>query len=579
MAWLKLKQKIWHLKGILTIAPSITLLVILGSFTGVYQTLEWATFDFWFRIRPQESKDNRITVVNIEESDIQALGQWPISDGKLAQLLQNISQQQPRAIGLDLYRDLSYGSPQEQEALDQVYRSTPNLIGVEKVVGETVNAPSILKEQDQAAMADLVLDQDGKVRRGLIAVALDDGQTVLSLATKLALMYLQQEDIYLEALENSDRRFLGKATFSPIKNNEGGYINVDSGGYQIILNYRGNQDRFNHVSLTRVLNGDIPEDLFRDRIVLIGATADSLNDLFFTPYNDTDTGSNQMPGVYVHANLTSHIISAALEGRTMIGGITETGEWVWILCWSFIGASVSLLILERNLLRIDPISSIELTLVGAFLPIGVLFSSSYYLFLWGWWLPTIAPLIAFILSTVAVVSYYNQNQKNLAFTDGLTSIANRRFFDTYVEEQWRRIKQGKDLSVILCDVDFFKFYNDTYGHQAGDECLQKVAKAITDAIRSSDMAARYGGEEFVIVLPNTDTETAMLVANRIRFKIKAMQIPHKKSQVSDHVSISLGVASVNHNRPHSPEELIAFADQGLYIAKEQGRDRAVVAPR
>ncbi len=577
MGWLKLKQKIWHLKGVLTITPGITLLVILGSFTGVYQTLEWATFDFWFRIRPPEPKDSRIVVVNIEESDIQTLGTWPISDGQLAQLLQNINQQQPRAIGLDLYRDLSHGNPEETETLNNVYRSIPYLITVEKVIGEKVNAPLILKEKGQTAMADLVLDKDGKVRRGLISATLDNGQTVLGLATKLSLIYLQQEGVNIESSDNSSRNFLGKATFMPIKHNEGAYVNVDSGGYQIILHFRGDQELFNHVSLTEVLNGDIPDDLFRDRLVLIGATGESLNDFFLTPYNEGSSGGRQiMPGVYVHANLASHIISAALDGRAMIRGITELGEWCWILSWSLLSAGISLLILERNLLLIDLVSSLQLTLIGTLLPIAMLFTSSYFLFLSGWWLPTISPLIAIILSTLAILSYYNQNQKNLAFTDGLTNIANRRFFDSYIEEQWHKIRQGKDLSLIICDVDFFKAYNDTYGHQAGDECLKKVAKAITSAIRSSDLAARYGGEEFVVVLPNTDMQTALLVANRIRFKIKAMQIPHEKSQVSPYVSISLGIASVNNNNPHTFQELIVLADKGLYMAKQQGRDRVIV---
>jgi diguanylate cyclase (GGDEF)-like protein len=577
LAWLKLKQKIGHYKGLLTIAPSIALLVILGSFTGVCRTLEWATFDFWFRVRPPEPKDARIIVVNVGESDIQALGKWPISDEKLAQVIQTISQQQPRAIGLDLYRDLPHGNSQEHERLNQIYRSTPNLIGVKKVVGETVNAPLILQEKGQTGMADLVLDRDGKVRRGLIAATLDDGQTVLGLATKLALIYLQQENIYLQAGKNSDRQILGQATFMPINQNEGAYIDVDAGGYQIILNFRGSQDLFHQVSLTKVLNGDIAPDLFSDRIVLIGATADSLNDLFFTPYNDNSYGSTPMPGVYVHANLTSQILSAALDGRIMIRGIPETGEYCWILAWSLVGAGISLLTLERSLLRINPILFVQLTLVGTLLPIGILFASSYYLFLAGWWLPTVSPLIAFILSTIAVAGYYNQNQKNLAFTDGLTNISNRRFFDNYLTEQWLRIKQGKDLALILCDVDYFKIYNDTYGHQAGDECLKKVAIAITNGIRSSDMVARYGGEEFVIVLPNTDTETAMVVANRIRFKIKALEVAHQNSQVSNYVSISMGIASVNHNKPSSAEELINFADRGLYLAKQQGRDRAVIA--
>ena len=578
MAWLKIKQKIWHLRGLLTIAPSITFFVILVGWTGVYQTLEWATYDFWLRIRAPETKDSRIIVVNIQESDIRALGEWPISDGKLAQLLEIINNQEPRVIGLDLYRDLSHGDELGKQQLNEIYRSTSNLIAVEKVIGETIDAPPLLKAQGQTAMADLVLDQDGKLRRGLISATLDDGQTELALATKLSLIYLQKEGIELKSIENSPRKILGKAVFLPIKSNEGAYINVDSRGYQIILNFRGDRDLFNHVSITKVLTGNIPQDLFRDRIVLIGATAESLNDFFLTPYNNSAHGLTKiMPGVYVHANLTSQMISAAIDGRRMIRGINEVAEWGWILFWSLLGSGISLVILERNLLRIDSISYLQLILIGGLLPMGMVFLTSYSLFLWGWWLPTIAPLIALIISTVAVLGYYNQNQKNLAFTDGLTNLANRRFFDNYLEEQWSKIKQDKDLALIICDVDFFKFYNDTYGHQAGDECLKKVAQAISSAIRSHDLAARYGGEEFVVVLPNTDTKTALLAANRIRFKIKGMQIPHKKSQVSSYVSISLGIASVNHNKPQSPQELIAIADKGLYLAKQQGRDRAMVA--
>ncbi|MDJ0680405.1 MAG: CHASE2 domain-containing protein [Xenococcaceae cyanobacterium MO_167.B52] len=577
MAWLKIKQKIWHLRGIATVAPSIAFLVILSSFTGIYQTLEWATYDFWVRIRAPEPKDSRIVIVNIEESDLRALGEWPISDGKLAQLLQIINKQQPRVIGLDLYRDLNHGDESGKQQLNEIYRSTPNLIAVEKAIGEKIDAPPILKAQGQTAMADLVLDQDGKVRRGLISATLDDGQTELALATKLSLIYLQQEGIELKSIEGSPGKILGKGVFLPIKSNEGAYINVDSRGYQLILNFRGDQERFNHVSITRVLNGDIPQDLFYDRIVLIGATAESLNDFFLTPYNDSSSGLTKiMPGVYVHANLTSQMISSALDGRRMIRGIKEVAEWGWILFWSLFGAGISLVILERNLLRIDSLFYLQLILISGLLPIGILFATSYTLFLLGWWLPTISPLIALIISTVAVFGYYNQNQKNLAFTDGLTNLANRRFFDHYLEEQWHKIKQDKDLALIICDVDFFKFYNDTYGHQAGDECLKQVAQAISSAIRSHDLAARYGGEEFVVVLPNTDPETALLAANRIRFKIKAMQIPHKKSQVSSYVSISLGIASVNYNKAHSPQELIALADKGLYLAKQQGRDRAMI---
>ena len=578
MIWSVIKQKAWQLKGLLTIASSIAGLTIVGSFTGVYQTLEWSTLDWWFRLRPQESRESRIVVVHVGESDIRELKEWPISDGKLADLLENVAQQQPRIIGLDLYRDIPQGDIAGQKKLSAFLSSTPNIIGVEKAIGERVYASSILKESNRTAMADLVIDRDGKVRRGLISARMSDGQVILGLATKLALTYLAEEEITLQAVENSPDRVLGKARFSPLKKNEGAYVNADVGGYQILLNFRGTKEKFAHTSLMEVLNKQIPPDLFKDKIVLIGSTAPSLNDLFYTPYNHKSDNSEQMPGVYVHANLTSQILSAALEGRLMLRGIPEVGEWLWVVSWSFVGATISLILLEVDLLQKNSFSSVKWTTIGIFIPVGILFGSSYTLFLFGYWLPVISPLLSLSLSAITIAGYYNQSQKNLAFTDGLTQIANRRFFDRYLDrEWWRSQKNNSDLALILCDVDFFKVYNDTYGHQAGDDCLKKVAKVIKNSVRASDLPARYGGEEFVVVLPNSDPQAAILVAHRISFKLKEMQIPHINSKVSPHVTISCGVSSVKTTNAVSPEELIAHADKALYAAKEQGRDCAVVA--
>jgi adenylate cyclase len=577
LVWSRIRQKAWQLKGLLTIASSIAGLVIVGGFTSAYQTLELSTLDLWFRLRPQEDRDSRIVVVNIGESDLQELGEWPISDGKLAHLLENIARQQPRAIGLDLYRDLPQGDLAGQQKLADLLTITPNIIGVEKAIGEKVFAPSILQKSDRIAMADLVIDPDAKVRRGLISARTADDRVLLGLATKLSLIYLAQENITLQALENSSDRVLGKAVFSSLEKNEGAYINADVGGYQVLLNFRGLEDRFVRTSLTEVLKQQISQDLFKDKIVLIGSTASSLNDLFYTPYS-SGINSEQMPGVYVHANLTSQILSAALENRLMIRGIAEVGEWGWVIIWSFVGATISLVLLEVDLLQKNAFSSVKWTAIGIFTPVGLLFGSNYLLFLGGWWLPVISPLLALSLSAITIAGYYNQSQKNLAFTDGLTQIANRRFFDRYLEQQWwRSQKYELELSLILCDVDFFKLYNDTYGHQGGDECLKKVASAIKASVRANDLPARYGGEEFVIILPNTDAQTAVLVANRIRFKLKEMEIPHLSSQASSHVSISCGIASLKMNHAKSPEELIAIADRALYLAKKQGRDCAVIA--
>jgi diguanylate cyclase (GGDEF)-like protein/PAS domain S-box-containing protein len=171
----------------------------------------------------------------------------------------------------------------------------------------------------------------------------------------------------------------------------------------------------------------------------------------------------------------------------------------------------------------------------------------------------------------------NEKLKMLSVIDGLTQIPNRRRFDEYLSSEFKRHYRDKNhISVILSDIDFFKYYNDNYGHQAGDECLQKVAKTISDtANRATDLAARYGGEEFVVVLPATDEDGAMAVAEEIRTNVQNLQVPHEKSQVSDHVTLSLGVATMIPEGDISADDLVAMADEALYEAKENGRNQSV----
>jgi diguanylate cyclase (GGDEF)-like protein len=172
----------------------------------------------------------------------------------------------------------------------------------------------------------------------------------------------------------------------------------------------------------------------------------------------------------------------------------------------------------------------------------------------------------------------NLELHSLAFTDRLTQLANRRCFDKYLDQEWRRMaRENAPLSLILSDVDFFKIYNDTYGHQAGDSCLQQVAKAIRNAVkRPADLVARYGGEEFVVILPNTSAEGAVHVAEKIRAAVKALKIAHANSQIGKYVTLSLGVASTVPCHKSWPANLIATTDQALYQAKAQGRDRVIL---
>ncbi len=169
----------------------------------------------------------------------------------------------------------------------------------------------------------------------------------------------------------------------------------------------------------------------------------------------------------------------------------------------------------------------------------------------------------------------NQELKSLAYLDGMTRIANRRRFDDQLEKEWRRMKREKlPLSLILCDVDYFKQYNDTYGHQVGDECLCHIARAIAaSAKRPADLVARYGGEEFVMLLPNTPLTGARQVASIIQSNIKNLQLHHQNSDVSEYVTASYGIASMIPNDHNEPRQLLLRVDKALYYAKRSGRDR------
>jgi diguanylate cyclase (GGDEF)-like protein len=178
----------------------------------------------------------------------------------------------------------------------------------------------------------------------------------------------------------------------------------------------------------------------------------------------------------------------------------------------------------------------------------------------------------------AILNRANQNLYQQATLDGLTQVYNRRIFDLSLKQEWQRLKREQlPLSLILVDIDSFKPYNDHYGHLEGDRCLYQVAQAIQQVVkRPADLVARYGGEEFAVILPNTDLKGAHTVAQLIQQALKSLKIPHAQSQVSEWVSVSIGISSQIPSPLETAKSLILAADQALYQAKEQGRNQIVV---
>ncbi|MBD2578839.1 CHASE2 domain-containing protein [Oscillatoria sp. FACHB-1406] len=408
MKWRKWIQAVVQWRGLIGIALVTAAVIIAASAIGLFQLLEWSAIDRWFHLRPLEPVEERIVIVTIDEPDIKYLNNWPMGDGTMAQMLQKIAAQQPQAIALDIYRDLKVDDKRPE--LLRVFESLPNLIGIEKVAGQPVAPPPVLAAAGQVGAVDFVLDADGKLRRALLGVGKKDGSYVEGLGVKMALSYLKVQGITLETLDEKESIYrLGKATFVALRGDEGGYVGRDGNGYQILLNYRGQIDRFLQISLRDVLENNIEPGLMRDRLVFIGAITPSLNDIFQTPYSSFFSKSPALtPGVVVHANLTSQILSAALDGRPLLHAPGKIANWLWIALWSAIGVSGNWVLLQA--LSATRNRFLILTLSYILLAGCVLFGSSYLGFLWGWAIPCASPFLALGGTAMLTTNYYNRQK-------------------------------------------------------------------------------------------------------------------------------------------------------------------------
>ena len=409
---LQRSEKRWRGAAFITLLAS--LLVVALRLLGFFELLEWKALDLFFIHRLSTDKNAEIVLVTITEDDIQYLQEYPLSDEVLTKLLRKIKQQKPTVIGLDIFRDFAVASkannPEQNRLayakLQELFRSTPNLIGIAKITDSeaypSVNSSSTLKQLGQLAAADQIVDDDGVVRRGNL-FPVTDGSAISStpsLGLAVALNYLKIKNI--KPLSTKDGWLkLKNSVFLPFESNNGGYIRADDKGYQILLNWRScNPEYFTKVTVKEILQQQVSEDLFRERIVLIGNQAISVKDNFATPCSQgTGSTPNTMAGVEIHAHVASQIIANVLHGQPILKIWSEPIEYLWFVFWI---ATVSIFGWKQQ--KYDNPWRIFLSLlILTAIEIAILIAVSYLLFATGWWTPIIPTLFGIGLTAVMVV--------------------------------------------------------------------------------------------------------------------------------------------------------------------------------
>ncbi|MBD2164952.1 CHASE2 domain-containing protein [Calothrix membranacea FACHB-236] len=386
---------------VLILSVIVTALVIGVRHLGLLQTAELKVFDQLLRLRPSEQPDSRLLVVAITEDDFQLPEQQDrkgsLSDRALALLVQKLEKFQPRAIGLDIYRDFPVDS--KEASLAAWMRRSDNFIAICKVSEPQINelgvSPPPEIPLERQGFSDFVKDSDGILRRHLIAMKPGESSpctTPYAFSAQLAFRYLQAEGISANYTKNKELQ-IGKVVFKRLRSHMGGYQQLDDQGYQVLLNYRSFNSplkAIEQVTLKDVLSGAIAPHKVKNRVVLIGITNQSAGDYFPTPYSNNQ--KQEMPGVIVHAQMVSQILSAVLDGRTLLWVWPVWGEVLWIFYWSIFGGILAWRI--RNLLLLGVVGIVVIVVISAI---------SFVVLLKGIWIPLIPAAVPFISSSSVVV--------------------------------------------------------------------------------------------------------------------------------------------------------------------------------
>ena len=402
---------------------AVVLPAIVLSWSGMLRTLDLAFYDLGFRLRPAEAIDERIVLVEWDEENLQILEETNISDDTLASSIEKIQAQQPRLIAFDIYRDIPVSSPrlndlennQAYNRLQNLFRSNPNLFGVEKVVPPKSNPPKVLKQQNQVGATDLPSDRDSVIRRAYTFPTLTKEGTpagIPYLSVGLVEKYLSKEGWRAQILENNALKLehqQDSITINPLKTFAGAYHD-DRAGLDFLINWRKGKNIFRRVSISEVISNQVPADLFYDRLIIIGNVSEDTADRHILPLNRwrrTDTighyGTKTF-GVEIVAQVFSSIVGAALDGRPLMN---PAPKFINVLLYL---ASVGAIIKFIDKYRYYSENLYKTALTPALLITGSLTLCSLIAHHWGLWLP-IAWTIASVWIAYGAFTYYLERER------------------------------------------------------------------------------------------------------------------------------------------------------------------------
>jgi adenylate cyclase len=430
-------------------------LIVIGlRSAGALQFVELATYDVYLRVKERHRvAEPHVVLVQTVEEDIQRLAEWPLSDRHMADVLEKLLSYDPRAVGVDLYRDIPV--PPGTDALNRLLTHDKRIVFVDKFGEERnkhVAGPAVLRGTEQIGFADVTVDDDGVVRRGLLF--LDDGQTFsLSLSLRLALLYLAQDGITPQAGDPDPTHLrLGSVTLRPFEGDDGAYVNADARGYQYLLDYRGGPERFPTYSLSAVLDGAVDPAVIKGNVVIVGVNAASVKDEFFTPYDRFTGHGHTTAGIAVHGYEVSQLIRTALHGDTPLRFLSDRLENLWILLWGLAAALVG---------RLAP-SSLRFALytaAGLLLLVGV----TLLAFIHHWWLPAAPIAIAWLLSGGLVTAFLSGHEKREK--KYLMELFSKNVSPSVADEMWKHraslLRGGRlepqlvTVTVLFCDLANF----------------------------------------------------------------------------------------------------------------------------